>query len=408
MGAVYDVRGDGKTAVRVSLNKFLQGQGLNALGSDPNPVNTAVTNTNRSWADANRNFVPDCDLTNPLVNGECGPMANPNFGKTQPGATFDPDVLTGWGHRTSNWEFSTSMQHEILPRVSVDVGYFRRWYGNFRVTDNLAVSASDYQQFSLTVPSDPRLPGGGSYTLPGLFDLVPTAFGRPANNFNTLSDKYGKQIDHWNGVDITVNARLASGVFLQGGISTGKEITDDCEVVAKIPELLFGLPTASTLLSTGVVTTNVWQPQGYCHMEEPMLTQAKLVGSYRIPRIEVQISGTLQSVPGPVVLGNYVATNAILTQSSTLGRPLAGNAANTTVNLVKPGTTYGERLNQLDLRFGKILRAHGMRASINLDLYNALNVNPVLSLIQTYGPAWQQPLTILTARFVKFGLQFDF
>src|SRR5207245_4962920 len=82
------------------------------------------------------------------------------FGTSQPGSSYDPSILTGWGHRAFNWEFSTGVQQEVMPRVSVEVNYFRRWYGNQLVTDSRAYAPSDYTQFSITAPSDARLPGG--------------------------------------------------------------------------------------------------------------------------------------------------------------------------------------------------------------------------------------------------------
>ena len=83
----------------------------------------------------------------------------PNFGKVVPGATFDPDALRGWGQRNYNWEFSAGVQQKTCGwRARPDVSYFRRWYGNFTVTDNLMTAPSDYDLFSFTAPSDPRLP----------------------------------------------------------------------------------------------------------------------------------------------------------------------------------------------------------------------------------------------------------
>ena len=108
----------------------------------------------------------------------CG-INNPLFGSAARSATFDDILRRGYGNRETNWEFSAGVQHEILPRVSLDVGYFRRIWKNFRVTDNQAVAASDYDTFSMVVPSDPRLPGGGGNRLEGLVALKPSAFGRP-------------------------------------------------------------------------------------------------------------------------------------------------------------------------------------------------------------------------------------
>jgi hypothetical protein len=93
--------------------------------------------------------------------------------------------------------------------------------------------------------------------------------------------------------------------------------------------------------------------------------------------------------------------------AQSLGRPVAGNVANVTVNLVAPGEVWGDRVNEVDLRVAKILRFGRTRTAINLDLYNALNANPVLTQNNNFA-AWQVPLSILDARLLKISAQFDF
>jgi hypothetical protein len=386
MAAAFDLFGDGKTAVKVSLNKYLDGTQVDGIG---NPVaGNLVLETTRAWTDGNRDFRPDCDLLAPAANGECGPLANPNFGKVTGGAgQWDPRLLRGWGVRGFNWEFSTSVQRQLIPRVSLDAGYFRRWYGNLTTTDDAALTQADFDVFSITAPGDPRLPGGGGYSVAGLRDLKPTSFGRASDNRITFAKEYGRLIRHWNGVDLSVNARVRDGLLLQGGMSTGRSSTDNCELVRKLPELS---PAVSL---------------DYCHIDTKFLTQVKFLGSYMLPRVDVQVSGSLQSIPGPEIAANYVVSTAAAAQS--LGRPLAGGAANITANIVKPGTMYGERLNQLDVRVAKILRFGTRRVSLNLDLYNALNGNAVLQQSNTFGN-WQQPQGILVGRAMKVSTQYNF
>jgi hypothetical protein len=264
----------------------------------------------------------------------------------------------------------------------VDVGYFRRWYSNFTVTDNRAVGPSDYSPFSITAPLDPRLPDGGGYVISGLYDLNPNKVGA-VDNWVTFADNFGKQIEHWNGMDLTVNARIRQGFLVQAGLSTGRTSTDNCDIVTK-------LDNPSPL---------------YCHMDEALQTQVKLLSSYLVPRIDVQVAATFQSYPGPMVQALYNAPNSLVQPS--LGRPLSGGAANVTVNLVHPGTMYGERANQLDLRFAKILRFGRTRTALNFDLYNALNGNAVLLQNNSFA-VWQTPQRIMDARLGKFSVQFDF
>ena len=408
-GASYDLFGDRKTALKVSANKYVAAQGATGgLGNTPSPVNRLVLTTNRAWTDANGDYVPQCNLTAPAANGECGAMANANFGRQVPGTEFDPDVLRGWGHRGYNWEFSAGVQHELLPRVSVDFSYFRRVFGNFIVTDNLAVAASDYDRFTIAAPTtNSALPNGGK-PVTGLFDLNPSKFGIPTQNYVTFTDAYGKQTQHWDGYDLTVNARPRNGILLQGGMSSGKTSTDVCDVAAEVPEALQQIaadirPQANNLGATPVAGT--WLPLEYCKQVSPFLTQFKMLGSYTVPKVGVLVSATFQSVPGPLVAANYNVPTAVAAQA--LGRPLSGNAANITVNVLEPGSLFGDRLNQLDLRLGKILRFSGVRSVFSMDIYNALNGDAVLTQNDAFA-VWQRPSSVITARFVKFSVQVDF
>ncbi len=404
MGAAVDVFGDGKTALKVSVSKYLIGVDSSAFRyGQLAPYNRVVHSTTRSWTDSNTNFVPDCDLTSRLANGECGAMANPNLGQPILSTIYDRDAIIGWGRRPFNWEFATSVQQQILPRVSVEGGYFRRWYGNFGATDSVAVTASDFDSYCITAPVDRRLPGGGGNEICGLHDVKPAKFGVPTQFLTTLSSKYGREIEHWNGVDLSMDARLTRGLRVQAGVSSGRTSTDNCEIVEKLPELI---TTSTTAL-----------PSAYCHLDSPFQTQVKGMGSYTIPMVDVQIAGAFQSNPGSVVQATFNAPSALT--AGALGRPLSGAARNVQINLLKsnalaeaPGTAaagvlYGDRINQIDLRVGKILRIGQRRTTVNFDLYNVLNSGAVLIESTAYA-TFRAPQFVMTPRFVKISAQLDF
>ena len=91
-----------------------------------------------------RQLHPGLRPAQPAANGECGQISNLAFGNPVPSTTYDPDILTGWGKRGYNWEGSVSVQQQLCANVSLDVGYFRRWYGNFLATDNRALAPADF------------------------------------------------------------------------------------------------------------------------------------------------------------------------------------------------------------------------------------------------------------------------
>jgi hypothetical protein len=357
-----------------------------------------VDQVNRSWRDADGDYVPDCDLIAPQANGECGGMSDVNFGSSVPGDKYDPTLLTGFGNRESNWEFSTGVQHEVLNGVSVDVGYFRRIWQNLPIADDLALGANDFDFFSITVPSHPELPDGGGYVLDGFRAIKESAFGRPADILHTLAKEYGSITEHWDGVDVNVNARLSNGLMLQLGTSTGRTAQNDCDVASQIPE-------APQLPEVG---NDPWRAVQFCDRAEPFLTQFKGYGVYTIPVVDVQVAGTFRSTPGAEVNAEFDATNAYLAANSTLGRALAGGASDITIQLLEPNTKHLDRRNELDIRLGKVLRLGGSRrAVVSLDLYNALNSNAVITASESFNN-WLAPQQILNARLAKVSLQFDF
>jgi hypothetical protein len=216
--------------------------------------------------------------------------------------------------------------------------------------------------------------------------------------------------ENWQGIDVSVNARLRNGVTTQGGLSTGRRLQDNCDVRAALPE------TYSWASTTAVQTTRVTTSTGalsnpYCHVVEPFLSSYRGLATYVVPKIDLNISATFRSDPGPELAANYVVTNAIALPS--LGRNLS--SGNVTVNLVDPGTLYGARQNNLDMRIAKILRFGKTRAQLGVDIYNLTNTDVVtayntgyIAPTATQSSVWLTPTAILPARYVRLNMQLDF
>jgi hypothetical protein len=395
----------------VNFGKYLEPTSNNNNYILSNPIGRIATTTQRSWTDNNNNFLPDCDLRSPAAQSPtttgsidtCGAMASQTFGTTAlTTAAIDPKILEGWGVRSNDWQIGVSVQQEVLPRVSIEVGYFRRWLNNFTITDNLAVGPNDFTQYSITAPSYADLPGGGNYVVNGLYNVVPEKFGQTSNNI-TLADDIGEQYQKYNGMLFNVSARLGQGLQFQGGINMGKTVQDNCDVRAQVPEL--------TTVAGVSPAVNPGNP--YCHADPGLVTKATALGSYIIPRIDVSIAGTLRSDQGGVLAANWNAPVALV--SAALGRPAAVVGTTVPINLVEPGQVWGDRVNAFDLRFGKILRFGRTRYNVGIDIINVTNSGAILSYNQSFNPAatlpaqrWLAPTSVLTPRFVKVGAQIDF
>jgi hypothetical protein len=421
MGMAYDVFGNGNTAIKVNLSKYWQYAANDGVYIGTNPASTFAQTANRSWTDANGNFIPNCDLQNPLAQDNrasggdfCGALDNQNFftfrqtGSALGTATqIDPALLSGWGVRPHDWQFSASVQQALVPRVSAEIGYSRRSWGNFTVTDNRAIGPQDFDIYTMTAPSDPRLPTSGqpvSYYLRN----SRTAFGA-VDNYLTLADKYGDASAYWQGVEMTVNARVRDGLTLQGGFTTGAGTRDFCDVASAVPEIY--TQAGSWLLN---------EQNSACRVKEPWLSAWRGLASYTVPKIGVQVSAIMKSQPnvtatndpasnGLAMTANFFQTNAAILAA--LGRPIAGGASTVTLDLASPGEVYPDRLNTVDMRFTKIIRIGRTRTNVGVDLYNLFNANTGTSFNQNFGTdgsTWLRPNGILNPRYVRFNATVDF
>ena len=402
LGLAYDLSGDGRTALKVSMGRYVRKTGVD-IANLVNPITTSVNRVARAWNDANGDYYPDCNLGDFTANGECGAIADQNFGKNNPRATqWDPAVLNGWGVRDNNWDFSAEVQQQLAPGFSITTGYYHNnggyYHGdsNVRVTDNLAVGPADFDTFCITAPSDSRLPGGGGNQICGLYDIKPEKFGQ-VENLVTQTSKFGSDKRRNDFVNLSWDARLANGIRFGGGVDTGRSTKRRCMAVDSDEQKTFFRG-----VGWGI------EPIQFCDVTRgpAAQTQLKLNGTIPLPG-DFNVSGVYQSLSGPEVLANYSATNADVMPS--LGRRLSGGARSIVVPLLGPQEKFEDRITRLDLRVSKIIRmGQGTRIILNFDAYNAMNSSSIRSPTNAFGYRWRYPNVVLDPRILQLTGQFDF
>jgi hypothetical protein len=413
-GVAYDVFGNGRTAVKFNMGHYLDAATNDSAYTRNNPANRIVSTYDRGWTDSDNDKVVDCNLLVLTANGECLALTNNglNFGNTSNAVTqVNPATLTGWGVRENDWQWGVTVQQEVMPRVSVEIGYARRWFKGVTVTDNLSRTPSAYDSYVVTAPTDPRLPGGGGYPIRLYTPNVATQ-SLAAQNYITFETDFGpEQTNYWHGVDFTLNARTRWGLTFSGGTSTGRSVTDECATV-----VLIDSP----------------DPRN-CHDADPFQTTLRGLATYMIPKVGVLVSGTVRSQPVVERVANYNLPNsptspacapnpsACITLQGLLGRLPTGTTATgtQTINLIdNDHRLYSdERRTQVDMRFAKVFRFGSRRADIGVDLANLLNTNYTTTWDNTYqysigntanGGTWNNPTAIFAPRFVRLNFTFDF
>jgi hypothetical protein len=411
-GAAYDVFGTGRTALKFNLGHYLDAATNDSEYTSNSPAARIVRTAARNWNDRTfpvgdprrDNKVIDCDIMNFELNGECAQLTgnDRNFGAVSGNVTqVNPATLRGWNVRQSDWQWGITLQQEVIPRVSAEVSYNRRWFLGNKVTDNTLRGPEDYQEFTITAPQDSRLPGGGGYPI-ALQMVTQAASDRGTANYVTFETDFGpERKQYWDGVDFTVNARLRQGLTLQFGTQTGRSVQDTCA-------------TERNIDGGGVI-----KDLRNCRDVDPFQTTFRGLASYTIPKVDVLVSGTVRSQPPIERAANWAVPNSLIQAS--LGRlpPGAQLTGNTTINIIDSEHLLfaDNRRTQVDMRFAKIFRFAGKRADFGVDLGNLLNTNYTTTFENTYqfsagntaqGGTWGNPTAIYSPRFVRWNLTVDF
>jgi hypothetical protein len=289
--------------------------------------------------------------------------------------------------------------------VTLTAGYYRNWGKNFSTTDNTALSPSDFTPYSVTVPVDPRLPGGGGYTITGLYDVSPSKVRASQLVVKQSSDAQGGSSqsvmnDYFGG---GLNARFSGGRRFGLNFEGGRRVSDQCFTVFDPAQTTFIVNAANNQLT------------GYCHQVIPFAAnlQVKANGSYPLP-YGFSVNATYQNSAGVQDLALWSVPSSIIKQS--LGRDIAlGPNQTLTVPLIREGTQYEKRRNQLDLRFSKTVKVTARaRFQANFDIYNVTNNNAVQSINNTFLPPgtpnslWLRPTRVLDPRLFEIGGRLDF
>ena len=436
VGLAYDVFANGKTALKFSMGKYLAYAANDPPYTSTNPGFTIIREVlNRGWnatvaAGGNGDLVVNCDLTNPAANGECAAATGPavNFGKAGLAQEVNPAVLKGWGVRPHDWQYTFTVQQELLPRIAADVSFTHRSFHGFFVTDDLNRRdlgvASYYETYTLTAPSDSRLAGGGGYPITVYIPTVAANAVAP-RLYLTKESEFGEERKSvWDGFDLTLNARLGHGITGQIGTTTGRALVDTCAVASKYNNV-------QTTVAAGLTQTTIGPDPRGCHNEEPWQTTVRGLASYTVPFVDVLVSATVRSQPPLQIAGNsqpvfhgapsaaWSVPNSVIIAALGHGHPSLTATGNTTIQLAdNEHRVYAdERRTQMDLRVAKVLRFGRTRTDVGVDVNNVFNTNYAtgFNTTYTYGtdnaprPAgWATPTAIYNPRFVRANLTVNF
>ncbi len=401
LSAVYDIFGNGKTAIRAGFNKFVTAQ-TTGFSQLYNP--TALTTQALPWTDVNGDDIAQGErgcAGFPSVGCEIN-FANlaTNFGRRSL-ATPDPELK-----RPYSLPINLGITHELFQGFSVAAEFYRISFKNITMRTNSLLTAASYNRFDVVSPLD------GSVI--AAYVIKPEFRGQVANVDSTNDDMKRT----YNGADFNFNARLPRGVRAFGGFNLERSLNDVCASAVSDPNRLL-----------------------YCDQGEsgiPWQKQFKATVVYPLPFFGISVSASYQNLNGyltgtaaqayggftagtgfdrPNGLGTFWQLTSATRYAANCSAPCtpgalvlpalaASGVASLSVPLVAPETEFTPRINQVDFSLSKRVQFGRVSALPKVDFFNALNSDDYssVSTLQFGAAAYNRPSVILQGRIIRVGV----
>ena len=388
IGAVYDLFGDNTTAVKASWGQYVSVYHA-GFSSTYNPL--ALTSDTRTWKDWNVDDIAQGDLSCDLARTWSSTTVN------VPGCEIGPPTKDIGSRvtethapgikRPHNTETAVSIQRQVVPGMSLSLGYTRRNYSRSIFVQNLATQplgspvTAGYTLVSVpnpcatpSVQCNPQV--DGTQQLP-VYNLDPALLGL-TNLYDQNSPNYKKWFNAW---DLGFQSRVFGGTVF-GGASFGQSVTVNCDV--QNPNSLRFCDESK--------------------LGEPYRAQYKMSGTYTLP-FGVTASGSFRSEAGGGQTESYSISQSIFKTGT--GQTLTQTSQS--VNLLPSGTLlFLPRITTADVRFSKRVQMGHVRLQGQFDIFNAMNANPVTGQTTAYGASYGKVSSILSARIIQVGGTFTF
>lgn len=349
LGAVYDVFGNGRTAIKANVSRYAQQVGI-GLVTSVHPFSLSAANI--AWSDANGNNFPE--------PGELGKFEGFTGGATTRYADSNgPD----WGYSD---EMTAGVEHQLISDVRLGVTVYRRTNRKITGSRNTAVPPTAYTQATVAHPL------GGTMTI---FNLDPAYVGKQQN----LREAVDLLDTNYTGVETTLVKHFSHNWQMMFGATFGRNKGG----------LSFGdMNDPNNLINQQGIVGN------------DSTRQFRLSGTYLIPKVGVAVSGSFIHNTGYPRQFTYAVTRAAfpgLTRST---------------QTVRVNTSGDERLPNvmlIDLRFSRPIKFAGNRViEPQIDVFNVANNDVIVRMVDAIGPRLGYPSEILAPRIIRLGCAIKF